>query len=351
MTEFVLVLLTSFTLTFLMMPLFIKYLSKKEILDIPGGRKIHRGAKPSLGGIPMFISFIAAILIWLPLSSWHIIKFTLLAQTLLFIIGVRDDLLPMRAWHKLIGQLLAVSIIIFIADIRIKSLNGFLNIYELPFTISVAITYIVIIGITNAFNLIDGLDGLAGTISLIAFSALGGWFYLTSHPIEALISFSVVGAVLGFLIFNWQPSLIFMGDTGSLFIGLTIALLIIQFLGFNSVLAADFVFQFKCPLALAISSIIVPVTDTSRIIILRLSKGHSPFKPDKNHIHHAIMRLGMTHEKAVIIMGSFQAMCILIVFLLRRQPDWVPLTIILTLSIACSIVLDRLIISKTKRSS
>jgi UDP-GlcNAc:undecaprenyl-phosphate GlcNAc-1-phosphate transferase len=349
MTELVLVLMTSFTLSFLMTPLFIKYLSKKEILDIPGGRKIHRGAKPSLGGIPIFLSFITATLIWLPLSHWYLIKFILLAQVLIFIIGVRDDLLPMKAMHKLIGQLLAVSIIIFLAGIRIKSLNGFLGIAELPMVVSVGLTFIAIIGITNAFNLIDGLDGLAGIIALIAFATLGSWFYITDHSVESLIAYAVIGAIIGFLVFNWQPSLIFMGDTGSLSLGLTISVCVIQFLDFNATLPLESDYRFSCPLALAIASIIVPLTDTSRIIILRLSKGHSPLKPDKNHIHHAIMRLGTTHAWASIILGTFQVICISIAVVMRHFPDWIPLCTIIALSITGSIVLDQLIISKTKR--
>jgi UDP-GlcNAc:undecaprenyl-phosphate/decaprenyl-phosphate GlcNAc-1-phosphate transferase len=349
MTELVLVLLTSFTLTFLMMPLFIKYLSKKEILDVPGGRKIHRGAKPSLGGIPMFISFIAATLIWLPLANWSSMKFMLLALMLVFIIGVRDDLLPIRAIYKLIGQIVAASIIIFLMDVRIKSLEGFLSIHELPFWISVALTYIFIIGITNAFNLIDGLDGLAGSIALIALVTMATWFYLNNNTGEALIVFSLTGAIIGFLVFNWEPSLIFMGDTGSLFIGLTITFALIQFLNQSITLPDESLLKFNCPLTLAASSIIVPITDTTRIIILRIYKGYSPFKPDKNHIHHAIMRLGTTHGTATAILGFFQIICISLTILFRVAPDKIMFPALISLSAIGSIVLDRLIIRKTRR--
>jgi UDP-GlcNAc:undecaprenyl-phosphate GlcNAc-1-phosphate transferase len=350
MTELVLVLLTSFTLTFLIMPLFIKYLSKKEILDAPGRRKIHRGAKPSLGGIPMFMAFLVATLIWLPMNSWHLIKFILFAQTMMFLIGVRDDLLPIKAVYKLIGQILAVSLIIFSMGIRIRSFDGLWGINELPVEISIALTYLVIIGITNAFNLIDGLDGLAGTIAVIAFLTMGVWIYLNNSTPEPLYIISaMVGAIIGFLIFNWQPSLIFMGDTGSLVIGLTISITLIQFLNQNAGIPLEPSIKFNCPLSFVISSVIVPVTDTTRIIILRTLKGYSPLKPDKNHIHHAIMRLGMTHSKASIILGACQLAFVMLTISLRSLDDAIVLPVILVAVTICCVILDRAIISKAKR--
>jgi UDP-GlcNAc:undecaprenyl-phosphate/decaprenyl-phosphate GlcNAc-1-phosphate transferase len=349
MTELTLVLLTSFTLTFLVMPLFIKYLSKKEILDMPGGRKIHRGAKPSLGGIPIFLSFVVATLIWLPLSSWSNMKFLFLALTLIFLIGVRDDILPIRAIYKLAGQIISASIIILLMDVRIQSFEGFLGIHAIPWGISVGLTFIFIIVLTNAINLIDGLDGLASTVALIALTALAVWFYLNNNNTEALIAFSLTGAILGFLVFNWEPSLIFMGDTGSLFIGLTICYILIQFLNHSVALPDESILKFNCPIAFAISTVITPLTDTARIIILRIYKGYSPFKPDKNHIHHAIMRLGTRHGVATLILGSFQLACLLICIAFRREPDKIMLPVIIFSAILASLILDQLITGKTKR--
>ena len=160
--------ITSFVIAFLIVPVIIKYSLRKNLVDVPGRRKIHKKVTPSMGGIAIFIGFFISSLIWTDISGLCQIKFILVALFVIFFIGVRDDLVPLRAMVKLMGQIMAASLVIFLFDLRIKTFYGLFGIYELPDIVSYLITYLTIIVITNSFNLIDGLDGLAGTIAIVA---------------------------------------------------------------------------------------------------------------------------------------------------------------------------------------
>ncbi|MCU0357406.1 MAG: undecaprenyl/decaprenyl-phosphate alpha-N-acetylglucosaminyl 1-phosphate transferase, partial [Cyclobacteriaceae bacterium] len=185
--------ITSFTMGLLLFPLVINWLHKLRLTDKPDIRKIHRGEKPSFGGAPLFISFLFSAIVWVNLTEWKYIKYMLLAQVAIIIFGLRDDLQPLRPIYKLIGQIMAATVVIFLFDIRIKCLYGFLGYDEIPLVASYVLSYVAIIGITNSFNLIDGIDGLAGTIASIVFCALGVWFYLVDDKIYATVSFAMLG--------------------------------------------------------------------------------------------------------------------------------------------------------------
>src|SRR5690606_4081112 len=149
------------------------------------------------------------------------IRYMLGAILLMFIVGLRDDLVELRASRKLLGQLVAVLLVVVVADVRIRDFHGFLGLGELNDVVSYVFSGFVLFALTNGFNLIDGLDGLGGTIAVISFSCLGGWFLIQGVESYALISFVFLGGVLAFLAFNWHPAKIFMGDTGSLTLGFT----------------------------------------------------------------------------------------------------------------------------------
>jgi len=338
--------ITAFILTFLITPLVTRFLFEKHIVDIPGKRKIHKAAKPSLGGIPIFIGYLLASLIWVNLQEWKNIKFILLAQSTIFIIGVRDDLLPLKAIYKLMGQVLAATIAIFLFDVRIASCYGFLGVYEIPEALSYALTYITLIGITNSLNLIDGLDGLAGTIAGIIFLFFGVWFFLAGENINSILAFALLGGILAFLIYNWQPSSIFMGDTGSLLIGLTIAMFTIRFMNVNYSLPDSAFAKFGSTVGVAVCVIVILLVDTLRIIILRLLKRQSPFTPDKSHVHHAISRLGMTHSQTTLILAGVQLLFISLAIIFNQLGDHYIVPGAVLLSILLSVFLDRLIFNR-----
>jgi UDP-GlcNAc:undecaprenyl-phosphate/decaprenyl-phosphate GlcNAc-1-phosphate transferase len=336
---------TAFFISFIILPLIVKYFLKKNIVDFPGGRKIHKKVTPSMGGISIFVGFLMAALIWLDFYQWHSIRFVLASLFMVFLIGLRDDIVPFRALHKLFGQIFAIVIFLF-SSIYINSLYGFLGVNEIPKVVGYALTIFTVVIITNSFNLIDGLDGLAGSIGMIALLAFGIWFFLAEDYVFSLLCFSMIGGILAFLVFNWEPSEIFMGDTGAMVIGMLLSILVIQFMNMNEALPNSSPIKFSATIASAACFIIIPLCDTLRIIILRISRGQSPFKPDKSHIHHAIMRLGMTHSGTAIILASVNGLFIVAAYFFRGFSDWYVLTGVILISSTFSFVLDRLILKR-----
>lgn len=336
---------TAFLVTFLVLPVIIKYSHKKNLGDVPGRRKIHKKVTPSLGGIAIFLGFAMASMFWMDFTQWDSVRFVMASLLIVFIIGVRDDLVPFRALHKLLGQIVAVIILLF-SGVHIASLYGFLGVNEIPMAVGYTLTAFTIIVITNSFNLIDGLDGLAGSVGLIALVAFGTWFYLADDFVFGLFSFSMAGGLLAFLVFNWEPSEIFMGDTGAMVIGMLLAIMAIHFMNVNNSLPEFHAVKFSASIASAAAFIIVPLADTLRIIVLRLSKGKSPFSPDKSHIHHAIMRLGVTHSRTAMILALVNASFIFLSFMLRGYGDKIMIPLIIVISLVLSIILDRLILRK-----
>ena len=337
--------ITSFVIAFLTIPVIIKYSLQKNLVDIPGRRKIHKKVTPSMGGIAIFLGFFVGSLLWIEILQWKEIKFIMASLFVIFFIGVRDDLVPLRAFIKLIGQILVALMIIILLDLRFKSFYGLFGINELPLVVSYVVTVFTVIVITNSFNLIDGLDGLAGSIATIALAAFGVWFYLVNDEIYAILAFAMAGSILAFLIFNWEPSEIFMGDTGALVIGMMLSILTIHFIEFNYNLPLSDPYRFASSIATAACFIIIPLIDTFRIVILRVSKKQSPFSPDKSHIHHAIMRLGMTHSQTTLIL-----ICVHLFFLalalLCKDIAHTLLIVIIVISLTFSISLDRLILKR-----
>lgn len=338
--------ITSFVIAFLIVPVIIKYSLRKNLVDIPGRRKIHKKVTPSMGGIAIFIGFFISSMIWLNIEELGYIKFILVGLFVIFFIGVRDDLVPLKAMVKLVGQIMAASLLIFLFDLRIKTFYGLFGLNELPDFVSYIITYFTIIVITNSFNLIDGLDGLAGTIAIVALLAFGIWFYLVDDQVFSILSFAMLGAIFAFLIFNWEPSEVFMGDTGALVIGMMLAILAIHFININYSLPAMAPYKFNGSVGTAACIIIIPLVDTLRIVILRISKGQSPFAPDKSHVHHAIMRLGMSHSQTTLILGGVQMLYIMLAIVFYQFSDIYVLSGLLVLSFLLSVTLDRLIISR-----
>ena len=335
--------ITSFVVAFLIAPVIIKFSLEKNLVDIPGRRKIHKKITPSLGGVAIFLGFFISSAIWIDLAGWAHIKFILVALFVIFFIGVRDDLVPLRAMVKLMGQIMASSLVIFLFDLRIRSFCGLFGIYELPPVVSIALTFFTIIVITNSLNLIDGLDGLAGTIAIIALLCFGVWFFLIGNQIFSIFCFAMLGATFAFLMFNWEPSEIFMGDTGALVIGMTLDILALHFVDLNDKLPAGHEFKFSASIGTAACFIIIPLVDTLRIVILRLLKKQSPFTPDKSHIHHALMRLGLSHAKTTILLGSIQLIFIGLAVAFNGRTDMEILLGIVVISLILSFILDRML--------
>ena len=341
--------LIAFAVTFLTMPVLIKVLKLKKLGDEPGGRKIHKAFIPSMGGIAIFAAVAVSLAIW----AWQFplpdIRYVLGAVSLMFFVGFRDDMVELKATHKILGQLVAVLLVVVVSDIRIKDLHGFLGIGELHFIISYAFSAFVILALTNAFNLIDGLDGLAGTMATIVFAFLGTWFLIQGLESYALISFTFLGGILAFLFFNWHPAKIFMGDTGSLTLGFTMGALVIAFMENNAALPDGAFLKFKPTFTAGITLMLFPLYDMARVFTRRIRRGQGPMTPDKSHVHHFLMRMGLKHNHVAILLGSLQLGFIGLVFLLKDVSDHIALPVVSALVLVLGFRLDQITVKYVKK--
>lgn len=341
----VLATISAFVVSFLILPVLIKYSLKKNLVVVPGRRKLHKKETPSLGGIAIFLGFILAAIMWVDLKEWTNMRYPVASLMIIFFLGMRDDLVPFNAWRKMIGQGAAIVGLLF-SEIKIGSLYGLFGVYEIPAIASFILTAGFIIILTNAYNLIDGLDGLAATVGIVAFSAFGIWFHQTDQPVFSLFCFSMVGAMLAFLIFNWQPAEIFMGDTGAMVGGMLLSIVTIRFLNSNAALPIGHMAKFTSSIGTAACLIVLPLCDTVRIIILRISRGQSPIKPDKSHIHHGLIRLGLSHAKATFLLGFICLGFVVLALLTKQLSDLYVIGLVVGISILLSVTLDRLLIRK-----
>jgi len=337
---------TSFLITFFLIPVIINVVKKKKILDEPGRRKIHKRETPSMGGIGIFFGLMISILIWMPFEGFARFKFMYGAIIIMSITGVRDDLLPLKPLYKLIGQVIAASMVIYLSGIRLGSFYGLFGVQELHPFISYILTLFTIIVITNSFNLIDGLDGLAGSIASVALLTFGVYFFLVDDDLIAVMIFSMIGSLLAFLNFNWEPSKIFMGDTGALLVGFVLSITTIYFIEFNYNLDGESPYKFEASISTAICFLIMPLFDTLRVFISRALRGKSPFAPDKTHIHHLLMRLGLRHSGSVIVMVIVNLLFIGIAVLSIQLSDNMLLPIVIFTALTLSFLLDYLISRK-----
>lgn len=287
-------------------PQIIMVATKKKLYDTPDGdRKIHLRVIPNLGGIGIFFGFITTACLFISPEAFDKWNYIMAASLLLFLVGIADDLISLSPSKKFLTQFVAAFIVVCIADIRLESLHGIAGMYvDLPYWWSVIFSIVGIIFVTNAYNLIDGIDGLAGSIGVLSTLLLGITLAGFDHPGAACLSFSLLGGIVGFLRYNISPARIFMGDTGSLLIGFIIALLgIMSVNAFNpeSTYAA-FIHSPAGTLVVGLSVLFVPVFDTFRVFTTRLMKGVSPFKADRTHLHHYLLDMGFTHSNTVTIL-------------------------------------------------
>ena len=219
---------------------------------------------------------------------------------IVFFVGVIDDLLNLPPFKKLAGQIIAILVVIYLGEIQIDSMHGVLGVYDLPDFFATLFTVFVVIVITNGFNLIDGVDGLAGGVGVIAALCFGFIAVMMGQSDMAIIAFSLAGALLAFLRYNFNPAKIFMGDTGSLVVGMILSVLAINTISYGLV-TEDLKLPNKGPL-LAIVFLAIPLFDTLRVFVVRASKRKGPLMPGRDHIHHALLDLGFGHKKTVLIL-------------------------------------------------
>src|SRR5688572_2588258 len=221
------------------------------------------------------------------------------ATTVIFFLGIKDDILILSAAKKFIGQLIAAGIVIKFGGVQITHLHGFFGFNEMPNFASIVFTLFTVIVIVNSFNLIDGVDGLAGSLGLLTALVFGSYFAFIGQTLYAVMAFSLAGSLIGFLIYNFSPAKIFMGDTGSLLIGLLNSIFVIKFI--NLAAQPDVVLPIASAPAVGCAILIVPLFDTLRVFTLRMLSLRSPFSPERNHIHQFLINLGLNHKKVVLV--------------------------------------------------
>lgn len=324
---FVIKLFTAFglstLLSFFSIPMVLKISKKKNLMAIPGERSSHNRQIPNLGGIALFYS----IGICAPIFAYELFetyKFLFPALVILLYVGIIDDIVEIRAYNKLIAQIIVAILMVIGSDVRIKSLFGLFGIYELPYILSILFSIFTFIIMINAFNLIDGIDGLAGAFSIICCLLFGGSYYRLgeyNYPMVILCAI-VVGALLSFLYYNLSHNKnrkIFMGDTGSMSVGFLLVFTAFYFIEiFTDKNGIGVSYHLKTAPIIALAILIIPVIDTMSVIIIRLLNGKSPLVADKNHIHHKLLSLGLTHKQATFCMIIYYISIIFVVYLLRH---------------------------------
>jgi UDP-GlcNAc:undecaprenyl-phosphate GlcNAc-1-phosphate transferase len=328
----------AFMITFLSIPVVITIADQKKLFDEPDARKLHRKPIASLGGIGIFGGFFLAALLSISNHTNPEFQYFFAALLVIFFLGVKDDIVVLSATKKFIGQIIAAAILIHLGGLRIESMHGLFGFHEMPEAFSIALSYVTIIMVINAYNLIDGVDGLAGSLGILSASFFGSYFLLAGLTSYALLAFSLAGSLAAFLIFNYHPAKIFMGDCGSLLIGLVNAILAIKFI---DVADSSMLSSLPVPsaVAMAIAVLMLPLMDTVRVFGLRILKGKSPFSPDKTHIHHLLLDRGLNHRHVTFCCLALNFGFIGIAYLSRSQgPTFVFLSVTIV-SIALIIAL------------
>jgi UDP-GlcNAc:undecaprenyl-phosphate GlcNAc-1-phosphate transferase len=345
---FIFVIAFSTLLTVLALPSILHVARERHLYDDLGSfRKHHDHGIPRLGGVAIFVSFTITSLLFGFADKSLPINYLLTACIILFAMGMKDDLAGVNSITKFFMQFIVAAILVVLGDIRLTSLYGVLGVNELPYVISVILSTLIIMLIVNAFNLIDGIDGLASTTGIVVNGAFAALFIYMNHYELAAVALAMVGATIGFLRYNLSPAKIFMGDTGSLLIGLISAVMALKFIELNKFTDGKLPEIFSAP-ALAFAILIGPIFDTLRVFVIRITKGDSPFKADRNHMHHRILTLGFSHIQTTIILSSINIVCIAIVLLFSFMGNSTLILIISLVSLLFNWLVTFLIRSKER---
>lgn len=327
---FYLTLLICFISSILITPLVKKLAFKIGATDKPNHRKVHQKIMPRLGGLAIYLSFLIGFLIWSPSNvyAWPIV----IGSTIIIITGILDDMMELSAKVKFGGQLVAAGVVVLFGGIQVEFINlplvgqinfGFL---EIPFTI------LWIVGITNAINLIDGLDGLAAGVSSIALITISGMAMFMGYGFVAVMGAIVLASTLGFMFYNFHPAKIFMGDTGALFLGFMISVL--SLLGFKEVALIS--------LIIPVIILGVPISDTLFAIIRRIVNKQPISAPDKSHLHHCLLKLGFTHRQTVLIIYAIAAFFALVAVIFSQAKIWGAFILVAVLLILIEIFAEKI---------
>ena len=320
--------LSMFT-TIALSPILRKLAGKYFALDIPGGRKIHKHPTPKSGGISMILGALVPILLWTPGETFIIS--ILWGSWIISLFGFIDDMKDLPYVLKFMGQIAAAMVVVIYGGLKINNIGNLLpGISYLPDIVAAPLTVVVIVGVTNAINLSDGLDGLAGGISLLVFICIGYLAFINGDRGVVVVCTAMIGSILGFLRFNTHPASIFMGDAGS------------QLLGFLAITLSLSLPQNKPGISPILPLLIMglPIMDTLRVMGDRILDGKKPFEADTRHLHHRLMKMGLHHSEAVLAIYCLHAALITFAFVFRYHSDWFLLSVYIAFSISIIFILS-----------
>ncbi|WP_198036651.1 glycosyltransferase family 4 protein [Arenibacter algicola] len=332
--------LVSALVTYICAPFIRKIGLVKQITCFVSTRSSHAGRVTPLGGVAIFLGISMTLFCFAPSDGLHSLFYVLGGMIIIFFIGLTDDLVSLRPMYKVIGQIAAAFLLVVFSKAEFLGLHGLVGVDLFPPIVSGLFTLFVFVLFINAFNLIDGVDGLASTQAIICSVWYGIIFYATGNASMLLLSCAIIGALLSFLVFNFSKKRkMFMGDTGSMLIGLLLVFqgVIISNVGYleNNILQTD------NTLVLACAPLLLPLIDTTRVFIIRLYMGKSPFYPDKNHIHHQFSLLGFAHWKISAILGVVSIFAITIAMVSRdlNINESFVLSVFMTIALIISVIL------------
>lgn len=311
----------AFLLTYLTIPKIISVVEYKRLMDKPNQRSSHSSRTPTLGGIAFFYTLIFALFFIRGRDVFDEAMYIIPGLTILFIVGLKDDLVVISPGAKLLSQVFAIAFILTNPSFTIHSLNGFLNISEIPYYLYLIIGGFMMLTIINSYNLIDGIDGLASVVGIVIMVIYTTIFYLTEEYFFALVAITMNASLMAFLGFNLSSDKkIFMGDTGSLIVGFVISVLTIKFLALRPDSYTELPFLLENAPLIAISILIVPLFDTARVFAIRIANKKAPFSPDRNHTHHVLIDYwGLSHKQASFIIGCFNLLFVMLFIVLGSK--------------------------------
>jgi len=342
-----LVFLTSFIVSLVSVPSIIKVANEKSLFDKPSEkRKIHTKSTPNLGGVAIFLGFYFSTLMFRALCDSVELSTLCAASVLLFFVALKDDLISTAPILRLFFQFLIAIIIVMVGQVYF---------YHLPFfgadgiwaiMVNMVVTLVFIVAMINAMNFIDGIDGLAASVSFVIFMIFGGVFYQYGENSYAFISLALAGSTFGFLIFNWNPAKIFMGDIGSMLLGVFMAVFAIKLCNMEP-LRLGFI-PVKNPATLALALLIVPIMDMVTVICIRTYLRLSPFFADKRHTHHRLLGLGLSQKAVTLILVGFNVLMVAISLSTDFIKGIYSTIIIVTLAAVFEVVVVYLYVKKNK---
>ena len=341
---------TSAFITLVGIPLILRVAKSKNIFDEPNYRSSHSTHVPRLGGIVIFIASVLGLTMWLGDVPFPELASIVAALIILFFAGVKDDIVGMKPWTKLSMQVLSALLLSLGGKLRIESFYGLFGLESIPFFLTICLTVLVVVFIINAFNLIDGIDGLAAGLGIIVSFTFAVVFYVVGEYNFVMLAFSLIGSLGTFLFFNFSKKWkIFMGDTGSMILGLFVSIMALKFLNLNNKISLLEIGFSNLPF-LTILILFIPIFDTLRVFLIRLYLGKSPFRPDKNHLHHILLKkVSQKHSKVSIIMYSLNIAPILLGFFVLKSLSLIEASVLFFAYVSLYILCVQILVDTRKK--